>query len=142
MKVCGVELQGNEAIICLLTLSDGLFGLPDCRVRRLALRDNTSTEALKEFQFAFAKLMADYQVEKVAIRQRPTKGKFAGGAVGFKMEAAIQLAEGLDVTTYSATTIKETLKQNPLPVTFADTGLKAFQEPAFITAFVSLSHTD
>ena len=139
MKVCGVELKGNEAIICLMSLSDGLIDLPDCRVRRLTLVDVYSSEQLAEFQFAFAKLMEDYKVDKVVIRQRPTKGKFSGSANGFKMEAAIQLIDSLEVETLSATEIKELLSYNPLPIPFASTGLKGFQEVAFTTAFASIS---
>ena len=136
MRVCGVELKSNEAIICLLSKSDGLYDLPDCRARRVTLNDMNSSQELIDFQFAFAKLMDDYKVDKVVIRQRPTKGKFAGSAAGFKMEAAIQLAAGLDVQTFSATEIKESLNHNPIPIAFESTGLKAFQEPAFTTAFV------
>ncbi|MFD2230578.1 DUF3010 family protein [Alkalimarinus sediminis] len=139
MRICGVELKGNEAIICLMSLSDGLVDLPDCRVRRLTLVDVNSREQLAEFKFAFTKLMEDYKVEKVVIRQRPTKGKFAGSANGFKMEAAIQLIDTVEVETLSATEIKELLNYNPIPIPFSSTGLKAFQESAFTTAFASIS---
>ena len=97
MKVCGVEIKSNEVIVSLLTLEDGLFQIPDCRVRRLTLSDINSTQHLRDFQFPFAKLMSDYKVEKVAIKQRPMKGKFAGGAVGFKLEAAIEVIADLNV---------------------------------------------
>jgi hypothetical protein len=138
MKVCGVELKSNEANICLLSLDDGLFDLLDCRVRRITLPNLNSTEELRKFQFTFAKLMDDYKVDKATIRQRPPKGKFAGGAIGFKMEAAIQLIEGIEVDLISSAAIKEVLKHNPLPISFKETGLKAFQEAPFTTAFASL----
>ncbi|KEF31261.1 hypothetical protein D777_01610 [Marinobacter nitratireducens] len=32
--------------------------------------------------------------------------------------------------------IKSTLASNPLPIAFSETGLKAFQETAFIAAYV------
>ncbi len=137
MKVCGIELKGSEAIICLLSKTDGLFSLPDCRVRSLPLSDPLDTASVRQFQFAFAKLMADYHVDKVVIRERPLKGKFAGGAVGFKMEAAIQLIDAIQVEVLSATTINDSLKSNPLPISFSETGLKVFQEPAFMVAFAS-----
>lgn len=140
MKVCGVELKGNEAIISLLSLADGLFDIPDCRVRKLAIRDANDAQQLRRFQSTFAKLMVDYQVERVIIRERPTKGKFAGGAVGFKLEAAIQLIDGLAVDLIRPQTIKEQLGRNPVPVEFGETGLKKFQEPAFHTAYAFLTH--
>jgi hypothetical protein len=138
MRVCGVELKGNDAVFCLLSKSGGLFDIADCRVRHLPLKEN-SRESLKEFQFAFTKLMDDYQVGKVFIRERLTKGKFAGSAVGFKMEAAIQLIDHLDVELLSPMTIKEAIKNQPLTIRFADTGLKNFQEGAFMTVYASLA---
>ena len=137
MKVCGVELKGNDAVICLMSLTDGLYNLHECRVKKLEIRDATDTEQLKKFQFDFAKLMADYQIDRVVIRERMTKGKFAGGAVGFKLEAALQLSD-LDVTLLSPGTVKETLKNSRVPMNFKDTGLKQFQEQAFMTAFAYL----
>ncbi|MCQ8848198.1 DUF3010 family protein [Alteromonas stellipolaris] len=137
MKVCGVDLKGNEANVCLLSLIDGLFHVPDCRTRRLTLADS-SAKGLKSFQSTFAKLVADYKIDAVIIRQRQSKGKFAGGAIGFKLEAAIELIEGLDVIVYSPTDIKESLRRNPIAVPFAETGLKQFQEPAFTSAYAWL----
>ena len=135
MKVCGVDINSNDVNVCLLSLSDEIFELPDFRSRRLTLSNINSTSELRYFQQTFAKLMHDYQVDKVAIRQRPMKGKFAGGAVGFKLEAAIELIEDLDVVIMSTTDIKDSLKRNPVQVTYADTGLKAYQEVAFNTAY-------
>ncbi|GAA0363445.1 DUF3010 family protein [Bowmanella denitrificans] len=137
MRVCGVELKSNEANISLLSLKSGLFQIPDCRARKLALSDN-SAEGLRQFQATFAKLLQDYKVEKVIIRQRPLKGKFAGGAIGFKLEAAIELIDGVDVVVFSSTDMKESLKHNPVSVDFAETGLKQFQEAAFTTAYAWL----
>ena len=118
MKVCGVELKGNDANICLLSMSEGLFDLPDCRVRRVSIENINTQAALINFQFAFAKLVEDYKIDKVVIRQRNMKGKFSGGAVGFKLEAAIQLIENLDVEILSPIDTKEILKQNPIPVSY------------------------
>ncbi|WP_394126043.1 DUF3010 family protein [Vibrio hepatarius] len=135
MKICGVELKGNDAVICLLDHSDNVMHLPDCRVAKISIGNANSTEEVKKFQFSFAKLVEDYKVEKVVIRQRQTKGKFAGGAVGFKLEAAIQLINDLQVEVVSPTEIKESLKKNPLAISFKETGLKQYQEQAFTTAY-------
>lgn len=138
MKVCGVELSGNDAVICLLSLEDEIFDIPDCRVRRLSFDKENSQESIKNFQFAFAKLMSDYKIDTVIIRERPTKGKFAGGSVGFKLEAAIQLIDKLDVRLMTPVDIKANIKRNPVPIPFSDTGLKVFQEAAFATAYAYL----
>lgn len=137
MIICGVELTGSDAVLCLLNLDQGQFSLPECKLRKLTLRKNHSREDLRQFQAAFAELMVEYGVHKVAIKERMPKGKFAGGAISFKLEATIQLITGADieVTLLPPALIKSTLAANPLPITFADTGLKVFQETAFIAAY-------
>ena len=138
MIVCGVELTGSDVVVCFLNMDRGQFNLPECKVRKLSLPKNHSREDLKQFQAAFAALMAEYGVTHVAIKERMPKGKFAGGAVSFKMEAAIQLITDIElrVTLLPSALIKSTLAANPLPIAFADTGLKAFQEAAFVSAYV------
>ena len=139
MKVCGVELKGNDAVICLLSLDQGLFSLPDCRSSKLSINNANDNKQLKQFQFTFEKLMHDYQISTVVIRQRPTKGKFAGGYVGFKLEAILQLSEQFNVQLMAINEVKEALKSNELTIDFRDTGLKKFQQNAFDTAFAYLS---
>ncbi len=135
MKICGVELSGNDAVISLLTEQDGMFLLPECRVRKVTCPNPDHANELKYFQKTFAQLMADYQIDVVVIKERMKKGKFAGGANGFKLEAAIQLIDGLKVVLMSSADQKQHLKHYPLPIGFAETGLKKFQETAFMAAF-------
>lgn len=139
MVICGVELTGSDAVVCFLNLDQGQFSLPDSKVRKLTLKKNHTREDLRDFQASFGALMAEYGVKKVAIKERMPKGKFAGGAISFKLEAAIQLIPGKDlkVSLYPPALIKSTLAANPLPIDFADTGLKMFQEAAFVVAYVA-----
>jgi len=137
MIICGVELTANDAVICLLDLDKKQFNLSDCRVRKLSLPKEHTREDLQKFQFAFAKLMSDYRVDKVAVKERMTKGKFAGGAISFKLESAIQLIADIDVVMFSSTQVKSALSENPLPISFSDTGLKVFQETAFKVAYAA-----
>ena len=81
--------------------------------------------------------MSDYKINKVAIRARMPKGKFAGGAISFKLESAIQLIADIEVELLSATDIKSAQKENKLPIPFEDTELKKFQKDAFIVAYAS-----
>ncbi|EJI87109.1 hypothetical protein AEST_01500 [Alishewanella aestuarii B11] len=139
MRVCGVEIKGSEAILCLMEYQDGLFNLPDCRQTRIALSQDQQTEQVRKFQFALRKLVEDYKIQHLVIKERPQKGKFAGGAVGFKIEATLQLLDNCNVSLLSATELKEKIKRFPLPVDFKATGLKAFQETAFLTAYAFLA---
>lgn len=139
MITCGIEIKGSEVILCLMTKQDGLFQIPDCRQIRHTLSNSNDSEAVRKFQFMLKKLFEDYKVTRAVIKERPTKGKFAGGAVGFKIEAAIQLIDTVQVDLFNSATIKEVLQKNPMPIPFKATGLRAFQEGAFTTAYVALS---
>lgn len=134
MRVCGVELKGGEAVLCLLDKPDDTFFIPDCRSSSIAISKSELTQSVRDFYFAFKKLMEDYKVEKVIIIERHQKGKFAGSATSFKLEAAIQLLEQ-EVELISHSQIKEQLKRNPPQADFSGMGLKKFQEPAFNAAY-------
>lgn len=137
MMICGVELTGSDAVVCFLNLENQQFNIPDCRVRKLTLKKEHAREELQQFQSDFAKLVGDYKVSKVAIRGRMPKGRFAGGAISFKLESAIQLIPDVDVVVLSPTQIKSALSENPLPISYTDTGLKIFQEVALTVAYAA-----
>ena len=62
-----------------------------------------------------------------------------GAAIGFKLEAALELLSGVEVIVMPPTEIKAALKDNGMFVDFAETGLKSFQKPAFETALAYVS---
>lgn len=137
MRICGVDLTGSDAVICLLVQGKGDLTLLDSRVRKLTLKKLHTGDELRQFQLEFAKLMSENSVDKVVIRERMPKGKFAGGAISFKLESAIQLIPDLEVTLISPSKIKSALLENPLSFKFSETGLKVFQEIAFKTAYAA-----
>lgn len=140
MRTCGVEIKGSEALICVLAKDNDVFDIRDVRQTRFVLPKSDDAEEIRKFQFDFAKLMQDYQVDSIAIKERQQKGKFAGSPQGFKIEAALQLIDDMRVILLNPTAMKEQLKKNPLPIDFEDTGLKKFQETAFFTAYIDLTH--
>jgi hypothetical protein len=138
MLTCGIEIKGSEAILSLLSKEDGLFQIADCRQTRISLVKPELSESIKQFQFTLKKLFEDYKVEAVTIRERPTKGKFAGSSVGFKMESAIQLIDTVKVSLMTGAEVKARIKYTPMPIPFSATGLRAFQEGSFSVAYASL----
>ncbi|QTH64347.1 DUF3010 family protein [Psychrosphaera ytuae] len=135
MNLVGVELNNKEAVIVLMSLNDGLFNVKECRTRGIELRDPENAEGIQAFQFQFKKIVEDYKIDTVVIKQRPMRGKFAGSANSFKMEAAIQLIDGINVELVANKDIKDTLKENPLGYTMKDLELRQFQEQAFNAAY-------
>lgn len=138
MRVCGVELKGNEAIISIIQLKDGLYDVPTVRTNKFSLVDAINTQPLKKFQFDFQQLMKDYKITAVVIKQRDLKGKFAGNPLSFKMEGALQLMDGIEVLILSPAYIKEGLSKAQVRPDAREVGLKQFQEQALLTAFAYL----
>ena len=44
MKICGVEIKGNDAVICILDASGGVFSIQDCRVSKVSIADANDTQ--------------------------------------------------------------------------------------------------
>ncbi len=139
MKICAVEIKNHEAVVVLSSMEQGLMEIHDCRVTAVSLAVAHDTDMLKDFQKEFAKLMEDYKVDTVVIGERISKGKLAASGLSFKLEAAIQLIDELNVKVLPAQEAKESLKRNPLKVKAKDLGLKPFQEEAFTTAYAFLN---
>lgn len=134
MLVCGVELKGKEAILTLLSLDKGVFLVQDCRQRAFTVSPSYSAQSMKDFSFAFTKLIEDYKIKEVAILGRDQKGKFMGSATSFKLEAVLQLLD-IPVTVMTSVDIKAQIKRNPILVDIDSLGLKTFQKPAFKVAY-------
>ncbi len=138
MRVCGIDIKANEIIVCILALDRGLFEVPEMRQRRINIANTDDPKQLRAFQQTVIKLMEDYKIDKIAIKGRIQKGKFAGSASGFKIEAVLQLIQSIRVNLITSAVIKETQKYHALPVDFRETGLKAYQEDAFMAAYTQL----
>ncbi|NQY49642.1 MAG: DUF3010 family protein [Colwellia sp.] len=138
MIACGVEIKSNDAIICIMSKENNLYDIPHTRVQKISLDNAGDAEQVQKFQFTFAKLMEDYQVTHVQIKGRALKGKFSGGPIGFKIEAAIQLISDLNVEILAGSFIKKELSRSQIDIDFRDTGLKQYQEQAFTTVFAYL----
>ena len=138
MRACGVEIKSNDAIICIMSKENNLYDIPHTRVQKISLDNAGDAEQVQKFQFTFAKLMEDYKVTHVQIKGRALKGKFSGGPIGFKIEAAIQLISDLNVEILAGRFIKKELSRSQIDIDFRDTGLKQYQEQAFTTVFAYL----
>jgi hypothetical protein len=134
MRVCGIELKGGEAILCILEHDNGVFIVPKCRQSSFAVSESSTTDSIRAFHAAFIQLMGDYKVDHVAIIERDQKGKWAGSATSFKLEAAIQLVD-MPVQLISPTSIKEQIQRNRLAISFESLELKKFQKRAFEAAY-------
>jgi len=134
MSILGIELKASDAVLCVLSSRMGLVEIPQIKQRKIAINDSDDQTQVKAFFNAIKQFVVDHKITKVVIKQRPQKGKFAGGAVGFKLESLIQLLD-VEVEILASNTIKKVLKDSPCTVDMKAAGLKQFQEGAMFTAW-------
>lgn len=128
MKICGIELKSNNAILVLLDDKEFI----DLKIKKLVLEDDENQEDIRKFCNEFLLFLEQNEIEKIVIKKRAKKGNFAGGAVTFKMEGLIQLNPICDVDLISPQAISSFEKKNEFEF---PTSLKKYQEQAFLAAY-------
>lgn len=92
MIVCGVLLQGSEAILAVCEQVQG----GDVKFKRqpynkIELGDDQSSSSIRSFMETVEAFARENMIESFVIKTRAKKGRMAGGGISFKMEAIFQL---------------------------------------------------
>lgn len=132
MKVCGVDLKSNNAILTLI--KDGKY--IESKPKKLTLNDDENQNDIRTFCNEFLLFLEQNEVEKIVIKKRAKKGNFSGGAVTFKMEGLIQLNPLCEVQLISPQAISSYEKKNEV---YFPEGLKKYQEQSFLTVSTYLN---
>ena len=135
MRVCGVELKAADAIVVVLEGNKESFEIVDTGVQKISLRDTNNSEDVQAFHEAIHAFVQKHQIDKIGIKKRNTKGRFAGGATSFKMEGIIQLAQDATVALIAPASIASTIKKEEPP---AANKLFTYQKGAYETAYTLL----
>lgn len=128
MKICGIELKSNYAVLAILDDKEYI----DLKIKKITLENDETQDDIRKFCNEFLLFLEQNQIEKVVIKKRVKKGNFAGGAVTFKMEGLIQLNPLCEVELISPQSISSFEKKNPIEF---PQNLKKYQEQAFLTAY-------
>ncbi len=132
MKVCGIEMAASEARLVLLDGDKSDFHHINVGLRKLKISDDENVDEIRAFRDTLYTFFRENKVEIVAIKKRGKKGDYAGGPIGFKLEAITQLYEECPIVLIAPATISVRIKKN---TTGTPTTLKKYQYPAFQTAF-------
>jgi len=116
MKLCAVDIKGNDAIFaCVEGSSSQDFTLIARDVKKLKLKDALAQNDVKEFTSKIHAFFNSHNFDLVVIRARAMKGKFAGGPNSFKIEALIQTSS-MEVKVIHAASIKAAIKNLSIDV--------------------------
>ncbi|MGB1239300.1 MAG: DUF3010 family protein [Pseudomonadales bacterium] len=135
-RICAVELKASQAILVALEPHAQSGEVSLLTASKITLEDDESIEAMQHFQHQVQAFANAQSIDTFVIKKRAKKGTMAGGAISFKMEAAIQLSGCANVELLSAQSIAAADKKHHFlrPAT-----LKKYQEAAFITACTYLN---
>ena len=137
MKICGIELKGNEALICCIdgqSITD--YQLIAKQTKKIILKESLDQASIHQFQHDMIAFLEEHEIDAVAIKARATKGRFAGGSVSFKMEALIQNTKVL-VKIINGSTIKAKLKNHQNNIDFNT--INAYQKEALMSGLYLLA---
>ena len=135
MIVCGMEMAASESRLVLLSGNKSDFRHIDVKPRKIEIADDENAEEVRAFRDSLFAFLSVKNVDIVAIKKRGKKGEYAGGPIGFKLEAIAQLHDECQVSLIAARTITANINRHS-PQT-PDTLLK-YQYAAFQTAFTVL----
>ena len=107
MKTIGIELKSSRAIYVAIEGTGDDFEVIDSGY--LELKNSKDQPAIKAFHESWMTLLNDGDYNSVAIKERISKGRFAGGALTFKMEGLIQLSD-YEIQIIHGTKLRNKLK--------------------------------
>ena len=133
MKVCGIDIKGNNAILTCLEGNSASYELIATEIRKIGLGDSKVQEDVRSFSKAINQFLNDMNFDQIAIKARGEKGRFAGGPTSFKIEGLIQNTS-YNVEIMHSATIKAKLKGVEIDLS----SVKKYQEEALKLAVLLL----
>ena len=135
MIVCGLEMYASEVRLVVLEGCKAQFQHVNRAPRRLSLADDENRDEIRAFRDSLYAFFRENRVEHIVVKKRNKRGEYAGGPVGFKMEAVSQLylACAVDLVTPQAVAAAIRRNQPNQPAT-----LRGYQKHAFETAYCAL----
>ncbi len=129
MKLCGIELKGNEAVLVVLEITVEGPKHIDIPTRKISMGDGDNAADVTNFKTSIESFFKENEISKALIKKRAKKGKFAGGPDSFKMEALIQIVPDLEVTLISPQALAAMEKKNDIVVPIT---LNKYQHVAYL----------
>ena len=112
MRVCGCEISASEVRLAVVHRAvEGNIEMRRLNTTRIELEDDTSEADLRSFLAALQEFSRENKIDTFVIKTRAKKGRMAGGAVSFKIEALIQLVEGCNTRFVSPVALSHFAKK-------------------------------
>lgn len=133
MKICGIELKSNNAIVSVIEYSNDEISFIETKTKKIVLENDEEINSILKYKKEIETFLNENQIEKISIKKRAKKGTFAGGAVTFKSEAIIQLNNVCEVNFITSQAISKYTKENE---PFLPKELNKYQEQAYLSSLL------
>jgi hypothetical protein len=114
-KTCGIELKGKEARIVVLEGNPEDYIVVSTGITKIALADPKNQDEVRYFYNEVVAFLEDGDFDRIGIKERISRGRFAGGTTTFKIEGLIQNTD-FPVEIIHAGRIKAKLKEVDLDI--------------------------
>jgi hypothetical protein len=131
-KICGIDLDKNEARFVVLDGNAQRFELIDTDISRLVLVDPKNQSEVRLFRDRIQAYLDANGIEQVGIRERLSKGRMKGGTITFKLEGLIQTCRQ-SVVLIPPATIRKALSN--VNIEFSELPIAKFQHEAYGAAY-------
>ena len=135
-RICGIDLDKNEARFVVLDGNIDAFDVVDISVNRISLKDPKNQDEVRSFRNNIQEFFDEMAIESVGIRERLSKGRMKGGTITFKLEGLIQACRQ-PVVLISPATIRSVLAKASIAMDELPIG--KFQHEAYGAAYCLLS---
>jgi len=115
MKVCGIELKASEARVVVLEGDSQNYEIVHTETSKFKLSSSKDQADVQAFREELLEYFSWIDCECIGIKERMSKGRFAGGALSFKIEGLIQTCD-YKVTLVHGMSIKSKLKEVELDI--------------------------
>ena len=112
MRFAGAAISGDELVLVTVIRSGVDFTIDASASMKLKFNGGADQHAVRAFFSAVAGFVRNSNIDRVAVRGRQAKGKFAGGPVSFKIEGFLQVLENCKTDILMPTTIAAAVKRH------------------------------
>lgn len=138
-KICGIDLDKNEARFVLLKGNAGNFQIAPAEITRIGLVDPKDQDEVRGFHSAIQAFFDENEIDVVAIRERLSKGRMKGGTITFKLEGLIQTCRQ-EVRLISPASIRRALAA--ANIDFAELPIAKYQHEAYGAAYYLITQAE
>jgi hypothetical protein len=137
MKVIGIEIKSNEAIVVVLEKDTTGKITQSAESTKIGIADSASNNQVRQFMQQVKASLDNINADEIAIlaRNGKAKGTMAPSPFSFKLEGLFQLYDKKDVLFVWPQTVSAFLKRNACPLSSE----KKYQEDAFKLAYYLLN---